>query len=146
MSCKRLAPILFTPINCLKDYCLKVDANEETLLQKENCVQDAKKVFGKFQKHFLLSRCRFCVFNICHVTMQTRNHLGNTEETLTLNVSRLFPRLRTQATYFEDAKFISRKQTVFACFSFAHLCNIASNTDSKRLCVNVSSFAPALGT
>ena len=39
--------------------------------------------------------------------------LGNTEETLTLNVFRMFPRLRTQATCLEDAEFASRKQKMF---------------------------------
>ena len=47
-----------------------------------------KNGFGKLQKHFLLSRRRFCVFNICCVRTRTRKHLGNAEETL--NVSRLF--------------------------------------------------------
>ena len=105
---------------------------------------DAINVFGKFQKHFLLPRRRFCVFNICCVGEQTRNHLGNTEETLTLNVSRMFPRLRTQATYLEDAEFPSRKQNCFASFPFAHPYNIVSNIDSKCFCSNVSSFAPTL--
>ena len=35
---------------------------------------------------------------------QTRKHLGNAEEALTLNVSRLFPRLHAKATYFEDVE------------------------------------------
>ena len=43
-----------------------------------------------------------------------RNHLRNTEEALTLNISQMFPRLCTQATYFEDAEFASRKQKCFA--------------------------------
>ena len=66
-----------------------------------------KNVSGKFQKYFLLSRRKFCVFNICCLLAQTKNHLANTEETLPSNVSRLFPLLRTQATYFEDAEFAS---------------------------------------
>ena len=72
---------------------------------------------------------------------QTKNHLGNTEETLTFNVSRMFPRLRTQATYLEDAEFASRKQKCFASFPFALPYNIVSNIDSKCFCSNVSSFA-----
>ena len=67
--------------------CLKAGANNETLLQKQKCIQDAKNVFEKFQKHFLLSTHRFCVFNMCCAGEQTSSHLGNTEETLTLNVS-----------------------------------------------------------
>ena len=74
-----------------------------------------KNDFGKYQKHFLLSRPRFCMLGICCVGAQTRKHLGNTEEKMTSNVFRLFPRLRTQGTYFEDAKFVSRKQKMF-CF------------------------------
>ena len=100
-----------------------------------------KNVFGKFQKHFLLPRCRFCVFNICCMGEQTRNHLGNTEEALTLNASRMFPRLRTQATYLEDTEFASRKQKCFASFLFAHPYNTVSNINSKCFCSNVSSFA-----
>ena len=115
-------------------------------------VQDAENIFGKFQKHFLLPRRRFCVFNICCVGQQTRNHLGNTEETLTLNVSQMFPRLGTQATYLEDAEFASRKQKCFASFPFAHPYNIVSKINSKMFlqqCFlvvldNVSLFAPAL--
>ena len=99
-----------------------------------------KNVFGKFQKHFLLPRRRFCVFNICCVGEQTRNHLENTEET----VSRMFPCLHTQATYLEDAEFASRKHKCFASFPFAHSYNIVSNIDSKCFCSNVSLFAPTL--
>ena len=87
--------------------CLKATANKRTLLRKQNCVQAAKNVFGKFQKHILLSRRKFCVFNICCLWAQTKNHLGNTEKTLTSNVFRLFLRLLTQATHFEDAEFAS---------------------------------------
>ena len=78
---------------------VKASANEETFLWKQNCVQDTKNVFGEFQKHILLARRRFCVFNICYVGAQTRKHLGNTKEALILNASRLFPRLCAQATY-----------------------------------------------
>ena len=102
-----------------------------------------KKIFlENFRSIFLLSRRRFCVFNICCVEEQTRNYLGNTEETLTLNVSRIFPRLRTQGTYLEDAEFASRKQKCFASFPFAHPNNVVSNIDSKCFCRNASSFAP----
>ena len=54
-----------------------------------NSAQEAKNVFGKFQKHFLLSRRCFRVFNIYCVETQTTKHLGNTEKKLTLNVSRI---------------------------------------------------------
>ena len=107
-----------------------------------NASRTQENVFGKFQKHFLLPRRRFCVCNICCVGEQTRNHLGNTEETLTLSVSRMFPHLHTQATYLEDAEFASWKQKCFASFPFAHTYNIVSNINSKCFCSNVSSFAP----
>ena len=121
---------------------VKAGASKETLLRKQKCVQDAENVFGKFQKHFLLSRRRFCVFSICCFGEQTRNHLRNTEETLTLNVSRMFPCLHTQATYVVDAEFASRKQKYFASFPFAHPYYIVSNIDLKCFCSNVSSLAP----
>ena len=57
------------------------------------------------------------------------SHLRNTEETLTLNVSRMFPCLRIQATYLDDVEFASRKQKCFASFPFAHPYNIVSNID-----------------
>ena len=66
------------------------------------------------------------------------------EETLTLNVSRMFPRLRAQATYLEDAEFASQKHKSFASFLFVHPYNIVSNLNSKCFCSNVSSFAPTL--
>ena len=40
------------------------------------------------------------VFNICCVGEQTRNHLGNTEEILTLNVSLIFPHLPYPSNIF----------------------------------------------
>ena len=84
-------------------------------MEAKYCVQDAKNVFAKYQKHFLLSRYKFCVLKVCCVKAQTRKHVGNTEETLT----ECFPIvLRTQATYFEGAEFASRKQKMF-CFLLA---------------------------
>ena len=88
---------------------------------------------------FLLSRRRFCV--LTYVALGRKRRI--IWETRALNVSPLFLRLCAQATYFEDAEFASRKQTVFAYFSFAHSCNIVSNIDSKCFCINVSSFADA---
>ena len=87
------------------------------------------KCFGQFRKHFLLLRRRFCIFNICCVGEQTRNHLANIGKTLTLNVSIMFPRLRTQATCLADAEFASRKQTCLASFPFAYPYNIVSNIE-----------------
>ena len=69
-----------------------------------------KKCFWKISKHFLLSRHKF-ILCLQHMLLVGANeeslYLGNTEETLTSNVYRLFPRLRTQATYFENAEFVS---------------------------------------
>ena len=109
----------------------------------KNASRTQKMFLENFKKHFFLPRHRFCVFNICCAGEQTRNLLGNTQETLTLNVSRMFPRLRTQATYLEDAEFVSRKQKCFASLPFApHPYNIVTNIDSKCFCGNVYSFAP----
>ena len=72
--------------------CLRPGQTRKHCCGSKNASRTQKNVFGKFQKHFLLPRRRFCAFNICCVGEQTRNHLGNTEETLILNVSRMFPR------------------------------------------------------
>ena len=74
-----------------------------------------KHVSGTYQKHFLPSRRIFCVLNIVFYWGANEEALANTEETMTLNVSRLFPHVRTQATYFEDAEFASRGEKMF-CF------------------------------
>ena len=73
------------------------------------------------------------------VGAQTRNYLGNTEETLTLDVSRMFPRLHILKT--QNLGLGSKK--CFASFPFVHPCNIVSNIDSECFCSNVSWFAPA---
>ena len=89
-----------------------------------------KNVFGNFQKHSLLSRRRFCVFNICCVGAQTRKHLGNTETTLIFNVSPLFPRLLTHAKYFKDIEFASRKQKMFCLLP---VCSPMQHCEQHRL-------------
>ena len=61
----------------------------------------------------LLSRYRFCVLNICCLGVQKRRHLRNTEGTQTMNVSPLFPRLHSHATYVEDVEFASQKPKRF---------------------------------
>ena len=71
---------------------------------RKHCCAEAKMRPGRKKRFSKSSKASFfafktqIVFNICCVGVQTRNHLGNTEETLTLNVFRMFPRLRTQAT------------------------------------------------
>ena len=62
-------------------------AREHSIVKEANCFR-TQKCSGKFQKDFLLSRRKFCVFDICCLWAQKKNHLGNTEETW-LNVSRI---------------------------------------------------------
>ena len=81
-----------------------------------------------------------CRWHGC-VGSQTRKHLGNTEEALTLNVSQLFPRLCAKTTYFEDGEFASWKQKCFASFSFTHPRNIVIKIDPKCFLSNVFWFA-----
>ena len=67
--------------------------NEEALLQKQNCVQEAKNAFEKFLKHYYFEGANFVSLTYVASGVQTRKHLKNTEETLTLKVSQMFPRL-----------------------------------------------------
>ena len=97
-----------------------------------------------FKSIFCFQEADFVSSTYVMLGEQTSNYLGNTEETLTLNVSRMFPSLHTQGTYLEGAEFASKKQKCFASFPFAHPYNIVSNIDSKCFCSNVSSFAPTL--
>ena len=99
----------FHPLPRLSPVILKAGINEETLLLKKIVPRVQKMLLENLKTFFLLSRRRFCVFNVCCIGVQTRKHLGNTEEALTLNVSRMFPHLRILATYFEDREFASQK-------------------------------------
>ena len=56
--------------------------------------------------------------------------LGNIEKTLTLNASRLFLRLCTQAMYFEEAEFASQKQIMFC---FLSVCSPMQHCEQHRL-------------
>ena len=68
---------------------------------------------------------------------QTRNHFGDIEETLTLNVSGMFPRLCTQATYLADAdlclgsKNATLTQNVSAAM-FPRLCTQATYLENAE--------------
>ena len=75
----------------------------------------SQNVFGKFQKHFFAFKTQ--ILCLKHVLLGDANDetLGNTEETLTLKVSRMFLRLCSHATYAEDEEFASPKQRTF-CF------------------------------
>ena len=125
--------------------CLKDGANEETLLQKQNCVQEAKNASGKFQRHFLLSRGSFYVFSICCEEVQTKEHRENTEETL----SPMFPEcfsvcVAMQHTLKKRYSLHLGSKKCFAFFPFAHPCNALSNIDSNCFYSTVFSFGPAL--
>ena len=89
-------------------YFIKADAHEETLLHKQNWVQDAKKCFWKV---FCFQDADLCL-NICCVGSQTRKHLRNTKEALTFNVSGLFSLLLAKTIYSEDTESASPKQNV----------------------------------
>ena len=47
---------------------------------------ESKKVFGKFEKQFLLLRLRYCVFYIYSMMVQMMRHLGNIVQTPTLTL------------------------------------------------------------
>ena len=63
----------------------KADANEKAVLRKQNCVQDTKNVFPNFQKHFFAFKMQ--ILCLQYMLREGANDLGNTEETVTLNVS-----------------------------------------------------------
>ena len=100
-----------------------------------------KKCFRKFQKHFLLSRSRFCVFNIGCVGAQTWKHLGNTEEILTLNLSPIISSFANPSSIFCRSRKNSR--LIFCFLLFAHPCSIVRTLAKNCCCNNVFSFAPA---
>ena len=130
---------VFNFTNLIKQItCFRAGTNKEPSLRKQKCV----KCFWKILKAFLAFKTQISCLQHMLRWGANEESLGNTEETLTLNVSRMFPHLCTQATYLEDAEFASQKQKCFASFPFAHPYNIVNNTDSKRFCSNVSSFAP----
>ena len=90
---------------------LRASAKEETLLRKENGVHDAKNVFGIF-----CCQDADSMFSAYVVLGRKRGSIWETlKKKMTSNVFQLFPRLRTQGTYFEDAEFASWKQKMF-CF------------------------------
>ena len=115
--------------------------NEVTLLRKQNCVQDAKKCFEKFQKHFFLSRHRVCAFSM---GMQTGEHLTDIEETLTLKFTDCFHVCVAKQHILKTQNLHLRSKKCFAFFSFVHPCNIVRNIDSKCFCSNIFSFTPPL--
>ena len=81
--------VKFTHFRHFCDFCEKRKGRRKqgNIVAEAKLRPGRKKCFWKMSKTFLVSRRRFCVFNICCVGAQTRNHLGNTEETPTSNVS-----------------------------------------------------------
>ena len=119
---------------CRHFHCVRIEPT-----RKRRCIEflttqtDQSKcdiLIDYVQKYFLPSRRRFCVFNTCCMGEQTRNHLENTEETLALNVSRMVPCFRIQATYLEDAEFASQKQKMFCFFP---VCSLMQHCDQHWL-------------
>ena len=105
-------------------------------------VAEAKMRPRRKKRFWKISRADFVSSTYVAWGEKTRNHLGNTEETLTLNVSECFlvcvPKqhiLKTQNLRLRSKKYLA---------SFLHSCNIMSNIDLKCFCSDVSSFAPAL--
>ena len=121
---------------------LKAGANKKTLLRKQKCVLDAKNAFGKFHKHFLLPRCKFCLHHLLRGGTNEEwlgNHWRNTDFECFPNVSS-FAVPKQHILKAQNLRLGSKN--VFASFPFAHSCNIVSNIDSRCFCSNVSSFAP----
>ena len=110
---------------------------------KASASKEAEMFLENSKSIFLLGKTQILCLQhmLCCIGEQMRNHLGNTEEILTSNVSRTFPHLRTQTTYLADAEFASWRQQCFVSFLFAHPYNIVRSIDSKFFHSNVSLFA-----
>ena len=106
-----------------------------------------------------MSGRRFCVLNICFVEAQTKRHLGNTnktltkhgrntEETLTLNFSVMFPLffcyVFSKHHVLETQKLRLGSKKCFAFFSFGHLSSTVSYIDTKCLCSTSSRLRRSL--
>ena len=63
---------------------LKAGANHKTLLQKQNCIQEARTVFQNIFCY--LAKHRIFVFNICKMQAKKRKHMRNNEGTVALNM------------------------------------------------------------
>ena len=67
---------------------------------KQNCC------WNNFKKNFCFQDAGIFVFSICYLGVQERKHLGNTEESSTRNVCKMFPRLCIHETYVEDVELV----------------------------------------
>ena len=65
------------PNSALCHKCFKAGANQETLLQKQNCIQEATTVFQNIFCYY--AKHRFFVFNICKMQAKKRKHIRNNE-------------------------------------------------------------------
>ena len=70
-----------TPNSDLSHESFTAGENQEILLQKQNCLQEARTVFKTF--FAILRNTGFC---LQHMQAKKRKHIGNNEETVTLNI------------------------------------------------------------
>ena len=70
-----------TPNSDLSHEHSTAGANQETLLQKQNSIREARTVFKTF--FVILQNTGFC---LQHMQAKKRKHMGNNEETVTLNI------------------------------------------------------------
>ena len=61
------------PNSALSHKCFKAGANQETLLQKQNCIQEARTVFQNIFGY--LAKHRIFVFNICKMQAKKSKHI-----------------------------------------------------------------------
>ena len=70
-----------TPNSDLSHESFTAGENQEILLQKQNCIQEARTVFKTF--FAILQKTGFC---LQHMQAKKRKHIGNNEETVTSNI------------------------------------------------------------
>ena len=71
-----------TPNSDLSHERFTAGENQETLLQKQNCIQEARTVF----QNIFFAILRNTGFCLQHMQAKKRKHIGNNEETVTLNI------------------------------------------------------------
>ena len=73
-----------TPNSDLSHERFTAGENQEILLQEQNCIQDRSKQELFFKTVFaILRNTGFCLL---HMQAKKRKHVGNNEETVTLNI------------------------------------------------------------
>ena len=68
-----------TPNSDLSHERFTAGENQEILLQEQNCIQEARTVFQN-------SFCYLAKHSLQHMQAKKRKHIGNNEETVTLNI------------------------------------------------------------